>query len=94
MDLLNVEEVRSLAADESLRVDARGARQRGRSTLTVIAEAGATATVSRVNSAQATEHIAGAGQFTVTGGEMEALPVDWPYYRISVANGGCRVALL
>lgn len=63
--------------------------------LTVIAGAGATVTVSRVDDQNAVAHTVGAeNQFTVAAATLLVTEVDWPYYRISVAGGSCRVAMV
>jgi hypothetical protein len=60
--------------------------------LSVITGAGATATVSRVDSGGATAHTTGASnQFTVGASSRTTTDVDWPFYRVSVAGGSCRV---
>jgi hypothetical protein len=62
-------------------------------TLTVIAEAGAVVTVSRVDSVDTSTHSAGAhNQFTVAAETRTTMTVDWPFYRVSVVGGDCRVA--
>ena len=67
----------------------------GEVNLTVITAAGATATVSRVDSVDASAHTAGAtNQFTIAATTRIVTPVDWPFYRVSVAGGSCRVALI
>lgn len=61
--------------------------------LTVITEAGATATVSRVDDEFASEHTTGAtNQFTVAASTRTVTAIDWPHYLVSVAGGSCRVA--
>lgn len=62
--------------------------------ISVITGAGATATISRVNGAEASEHIAGVGQYTVAAVALDSIEVDWPYYHVSVAGGTCRVAVI
>ena len=79
----------TLADGEAVNVDVRGFR-----VLTVIAEDGATATVSRVDSMSAVAHTAITN--TVDGSAAEAVDVfdcDWPYFRISVADADARWAL-
>jgi hypothetical protein len=79
----------ALAASGAVVVDARGM-----SSLTVITAAGATATVSRVDSATAGAHTSGAeNSFTVAASTRTVTAVDWPFYRVSVAGGAARVAL-
>lgn len=81
---------RSLADGQGVTVDARGM-----ASLTVIAGAGATVTVSRVDTKNADAHTEGEGNsFTVAATERETIPVDWPYYRISTAGGACRYSLI
>lgn len=81
--------VTAVAAAGALLVDARGFKQ-----LTIITDAGATATVSRVDSASAAAHIAGApSQFTVAPTTRTVTPVDWPFFYITSAAGVSRVAL-
>lgn len=82
----------TLAAGQSLVVQADNGRP-GRN-MTVIAGAGATVTVSRVNNHNSDSHEAGGGQFEVAAGTMTVTPVDWPFYRVSVAGGSCRVAVV
>lgn len=61
--------------------------------LTVISGAGATVTVSRVDSRRATAHTTGTeNSFTVAATTRTTTEVDWPYYRVSVAGGPCRIA--
>ena len=81
--------VTALADGAAVVLDARGFAN-----LTVITGAGATATVSRVDAADADAHTTGtANSFTVAATTATVTPVDWPFYRISVAGGACRVAL-
>lgn len=81
-------EVRSLAAAASTVVDTRGM-----SRLTIITGTGATATVSRVDSANASSHTTGTeNSQTVTANTKEVIDVDWPFYRVSSAGGATRVA--
>lgn len=62
--------------------------------LTVIAGAGATVTVSRVDALNAVAHTTGAeNQFTVAPTTRTVTPVDWPFFLISTAGGSCRVAV-
>lgn len=66
----------------------------GRSVLTVIAEAGATATVSRVDAIDASAHTTGShNQFEVAATNRTATNVDWAFYRISSSGGTVRWAL-
>ena len=81
--------VTALADGGAAVVDARGFGN-----LTVITGAGATATVSRVDAADAAAHTTGTeNSFTVAPTTATVTPVDWPFYRVSVAGGACRVAL-
>jgi hypothetical protein len=80
---------RSLASGAAVVVDARG-----HSTLSIVAGAGATVTVSRVDSVSASAHTTGPNTFDVTAGTHSATDVDWPYYRISASGGSARYALL
>jgi hypothetical protein len=65
----------------------------GERNLTVITGAGATATISRVDDIGASAHTTGAeNQFTVAATTRTVTAIDWPYYRISVAGGACRVS--
>ena len=57
--------------------------------LTVIPGAGATITVSRIDSYQAGSH----GTPAATGTDTETIDVDWAYYRISTAGGDARFCL-
>lgn len=68
---------------------------RFRARIAVITEAGATATISRVDTETATVHTTGAtNQWTVPESTQQVYDVDWPFYRVSVAGGNCRVALI
>ena len=63
--------------------------------ITIITAAGATATVSRVDTDGASAHTTGSeNQFTVAANTHRAEDVSWPFYRISVAGGTCRVAMV
>lgn len=82
------QKVYSLAAGEAVVIDARGL-----STITVITGAGATATVSRVDDDGASAHTTGTeNQFTVAATTRTATTIDWPFFRVSVSGGSCRVA--
>jgi hypothetical protein len=84
------QDVIPLASGGSTVVDARGM-----ATLTVIAGAGATVTVSRVDSATAVADSTDTqGNFTVAAGAMTATPVDWPFYRVTSAGGAARVGVV
>jgi hypothetical protein len=64
-------------------------------TLTVIAGPGAVVTVSRVDSNDASTHTTGIhNQFTVLEETLLSVAVDWPFYRVSVTDGNCRVAVV
>lgn len=67
----------------------------GMSALMVIAGAGATAVVSRVDSIAATAATGDSEDTlaTVTAHTATASAVDWPFYLISVTGGSCRYAL-
>lgn len=61
--------------------------------VTIIAGAGATVTVSRVDAPDASAHTTGTqNSFTVAADTRTATTIDWPFYLISVAGGPCRVA--
>jgi hypothetical protein len=82
--------VQTLETGEATVLDARGM---GR--IAVITEAGATATISRVDDLAAEEHTEGEmNQFDVTAATLEVWDVDWPFYRVSVAGGNARLAVL
>jgi len=75
--------------------EARTLQADGAAFLSVITDATGEATISRVDSNNAAEHTAGANnQISVAAEAIETIPVDWPYYRISVAGGSARVALV
>lgn len=79
----------ALADTNAFTFDARALKN-----ITVITDAGCTATVSRVDTANANAHTAGAtNQFTVAPTTRTVTPLDWPFYRVSAAGGTCRVAL-
>ncbi len=79
---------RTLAAGQAFVLDARLLRA-----VRLIAGAGATVTVSRVDSATAGANaLAAADNFAVAGGTTTSLPVDWPFYRISTTGSACRIA--
>jgi hypothetical protein len=81
--------VKALADGESFVFDVRGALR-----LTVITGAGADATVSRVDSVAASAHTTGVNAFTVAENTKTTTDADWPFYRVSVAGGACRVAIV
>ena len=65
--------------------------------LTVITGAGATAVISRVDSnSQTVDHTVGAEnrETDVTANTKKVIDVDWPFYKVSVTGGSCRVALI
>lgn len=59
--------------------------------LTIITGAGATATYSRVDDHDASAH---GTTGTVAASTRLSIDTDWPYYRVSVAGGTCRVAVI
>lgn len=82
--------VTALAASEATVIDARGMSQ-----LTIITGSGATATYSRVDTHSASAHTTGTQNGdTVAATTKLVIPVDWPFYRISVAGGTCRIGLV
>lgn len=82
--------LKALADGEAVTLDARGARN-----ITVITAVGATATFSRVDSPGATAHTTGSeNQSSVVANTRTVTAVDWPFYRVSVAGGSCRVAVV
>lgn len=81
--------VTTLAAGESVIVDARALHY-----LTVIVATGGTATVSRVDSPAATTHTDTVSYVAAVGSEdFDIFLVDWPFYMVSVADAGARVAV-
>ena len=76
-----------LAAGGAMVVDARGCVS-----LCIIAGTGATVTYSRVDSMDATVHDGETD--TVAATTRETVPVDWPFFRVSVADGSARVAVV
>jgi hypothetical protein len=69
---------------------------RGFSIFIVLAPAGTTVTFSRVMTMAATGHNNDpvTAQETVASNTMNAEVVDWPFYRVSAANGPCQVAFV
>src|SRR5690349_6890835 len=68
---------------------------RGKNRLTVITATGTTATVSRVDNLDASSDTSGSENTqTVSANTALVLDTDWPFYRISVPSGSCRVAVL
>jgi hypothetical protein len=63
-------------------------------TLSIIAGAGATVTVSRVDTRHSETHITGASQFTVAATSMGSIGVDWPFYYVTTAGGPARISLI
>lgn len=85
-------QVHDLAAGEGITLDAR---KGGFAKLTVIAGTGATVTVGRVDSPDATSQTgAAADQFDVAADSLEATNIDWPFWRVETAGGPARVALI
>lgn len=63
--------------------------------ITIITGAGATATYSRVDSMDAVAHTTGVENgTTVPANTKETIDVDWPFFRVSVAGGTCRVGAI
>ena len=78
----------NLAAGEAFVVDTSGSER-----FSIIAGAGATVTYSRVDSKDADAHTTGTeNQDTVAATTIETIDTDWPFYRVSVAGGSCRIA--
>lgn len=89
LDRMTGQAVTALADGAAVVLDARGFAN-----LTVITGSGATVTVSRVDADDAAAHTTGTqNQFTVAATTNVVTPVDWPFYRCSVAGGSCRIAL-
>ena len=76
-----------LADGEASVIDTRGCLS-----LSIQAGAGATVTFSRVDAMDAEAH--GDGQDAVAATEFNAIPVEWPFYRVSVAGGTAKVAVV
>ena len=79
--------VYEMEEDEAMVADVRGCVL-----LAITAGAGATVTYSRVDSKDAGAH--GSDTDTVTTGTFESIPVEWPFYRVSVAGGTAKVAVV
>lgn len=77
-------EVYTLAASEALNV-AMASRIR----MHIIPGAGATVTVSKIDSMNATAHDSDSSN-TYTA--EETFDVSWPFYRVSTASGSCRIS--
>jgi hypothetical protein len=78
----------TLLSGASIVLDARGG-----ATLTVIAGAGCTVTVSRVDTAGAVANTT-IGDYTVAASTINQTPVDWAYYRLTAAGGNCRYCIV
>lgn len=85
---MSIEFRRDLAAGEDVVVTPRSSNSR----LTVITAAGATGTISRVDEPDASAD--SADTTSVAASSVEIIDVDWPHYRVSVAGGACRVAVM
>jgi hypothetical protein len=60
--------------------------------LTVIAESGATVTVSRVDTVDASSHTTGdRNAYTVAAESRRFQWADWPFFRVSTSGGAARV---
>lgn len=82
-------QVEGLEDGEDTVIDARGM-----SNLTIITGDGATATVSRVDSLGAEAHTEGEENAeTVAENTKLVIPVDWPFFRVSSADGPTRIGL-
>lgn len=89
-DTLTKFAVKDLASGAAVVIDARGMKY-----ITVITGSGATATVSRVDTPTASAHTTGTeNSFTVAATTKTATAVDWPFWRVSVASGPCRIGLV
>ena len=79
----------TIATDTGRVVDCRGFGK-----LTIIAGAGATASVSRVDLPDATAHTTGAQNTEpdVTANTRITIDVDWPFFYVSSAGGPSRVS--
>jgi hypothetical protein len=69
---------------------------RGFSYFTVLAPNNSIVTFSRVMSMSASAHVndPGAAQTIMTTDTISAIPVDWPFYRVSTETGPCQVAFV
>lgn len=82
--------VLELADGESEVIDARAMAK-----MTVVAGSGATATISRVDSPDATADGPGFGDpADVAAESLSTIDVDWPFYRITSTGGPTRVGLV
>lgn len=77
----------TLAADETLVIDCRGC-----TLLRVKEGAGATATVTEVDSVSASA--AGTTDVSTDATSATGLTVAWPYYHVSVTGGACVVVAM
>ena len=82
--------------EEILAAGAKNYDARGFSMFTVLAPNASIVTFSRVMSMGASAHVSdpAAAQTIMTTNTMSAIPVDWPYYRVSTATGPCQVAFV
>jgi hypothetical protein len=82
--------------EEILAAGAKNFDARGFSYFTVLAPNLSIVTFSRVMSISASAHVGdpGAAQTIMTTNTMSAIPVDWPFYRVSTATGPCQVAFV
>lgn len=78
----------TLASGASIVVDGRGG-----ATLTVIAGAGASVVVSRVDTATAVAATT-IGDYTVSASTISQLPIDWAFYLITTTGGACRYCIV
>lgn len=62
--------------------------------LTILAGAGATVTVSRVDDESASSATGHGSDQTVSADTQLSIDVDWPFYYISTSGGSARVALV
>ncbi len=80
---------RTLTAGTSIVLDLRGV-----GAITIITSAGATATISRVNSAAAVaDSTDTAANQSFSANTRTKVGVDWPYFRVTAAGGSVRVGL-
>ncbi len=79
---------RTLTTGTSIVLDARGM-----STLTVITSAGASATVSRVDTlSAAADSTDAAANFTVPAATKQQISVDWTFFRVTANGGPVRIS--
>ncbi len=80
-----------IATDGAKNFDARGFEY-----FVVLAPNLSIVTFSRVMSMDASAHVndPATAQTIMTTNTVSAIPVDWPYYRVSTATGPCQVALV